>query len=189
MKVDFIPSDRALVTSAATIIRKALERAASAARSVGHQDFPYTTDLVALEAFEKRYKGKAAEDGKPDVAVRIDVPEPECVIMRQGIILLVERHQRTESTLQEELALTDNGLVGRLGDLRELAMRFGGQPSIFDPKTSDEKAALAAEMGLPGAAVGAAPLKRKLAASRAGAGKDRPTGTRTGKGKPTGRRK
>jgi hypothetical protein len=160
MKVDFTPSDRALVESAASMIRAALKKAASAARAVGHQDFPYTTDLAALEAFERRYVGKVGKSGEQKEAVRIECPEPECVIMRQGIILLLNKHQGTESTLQEELALTDPSLSDRLGDLRGLAMRFGGQPSIFDPKTSDEKAAMAAETGLPGAAVGAPPRKR-----------------------------
>ena len=160
MKVDFTLSDRALVESAATMIGAALKKAASAARMVGHQDFPYTTDANALEAFLKRYKGKVGE--KQTDVIRIDVPENECVIMRQGIILLLNKHQGTESTLQEELALTDPSLSDRLGDLRGLAMRFGGQPSIFDPKTADEKASMAAEIGLPGAAVGAPPAKRRL---------------------------
>lgn len=160
MKVDFRPSDRVLVDSAASIVEKALKSAASAARLVGHQDFPYTTDLNALEAFRKRYKGKVGDDGKQKEPIRIDCPENECVIMRQGIILLLNRHQRTESTLQEELDLDDKALGERLGELRDLALRFGGQPSIFDPKTSEEKASMAAEMGLPGAAVGAPPRKR-----------------------------
>jgi len=163
MHVDFTLSDRPLVTSAATVIRKGLERAASAARSVGHSDEPYETDLAHLRRFEDAYKALAAEnvDSVPDTAVRLSVPDGQCVVMRQGIILLLERHQRTEAGLQEELGLTDNALVGRLGDLRDLGMRFGGQASLFDPKTADEKAAMAAEMGMPAAAVGAAPAKRK----------------------------
>jgi len=163
--VDFVVADYPLVISAHKLIEAALTRAGSAVRAIGHSDDGIVSDSHHLGAFEARFNrarikaNGEGEEGAKGFVGQVDVPQVEAAVIRTGVMMLLARHTGTADRLQAEIDLNDRQLGERLGDMRNLVMRLGGQADLFT-NAAQEKQAMAAEMGLSGAAVGAAPKKR-----------------------------
>jgi len=189
MIVDFIVPDFPLVQSAHKLIKKALERAASAVRQIGHNDDAIATDLHHLEAFEARYnrarvKANGEDNGQTSqgFASAVDVPAVEAAVIRTGILLLLQRHTGTADKLQSEIDLEDKELGARLGDMRNLGLRLGGQGDLFAAAATAEKRALVEGMGLSASAVGVEKVRKPRVMHKRSTEKGTPS-------EPAGRRK
>lgn len=171
MKVDLVAADRALILVSCAEIKKALQNAATAARRVAHDDSLLTTDINHIERFEKAYKAKSANaEGETGKFVgTLDVPNEQCRVVRQGVLIIVERYGNVEHGLQEHLDLNDTKLRDRLGDMRDLGQRFGGQPSMFasaeaqalSKRLDSHKRELTGTLGLSAAESNGKPAKKR----------------------------
>ncbi len=167
MLVDFTKADHSLVKSAHSLMKAALARAGSAVRAIGHNDDAIATDVHHLESFEARYnraRVKTRPEGSDDDGQgfngSVDVPNVEAAVIRTGVLMLLQRHTGTHDKLQEEIELEDKQLTARLGDMRNLGLRLGGQADLFSEAAANEKRALGAEMGIPAPAMGAEKVRK-----------------------------
>lgn len=171
MKVDLVATDRALILASCAQIKKALQNAATAVRRVAHSDSNLTSDIGHLERFEKAYKAKSANaEGETGVFVgTMDIPNEQCRVLRQGVLIVVERYGGIEHGLQEDLDLNDTKLRDRLGDMKDLGMRLGGQATLFASaeakaltnRVEAEKRALTGSLGLGSGETGTKPAAKK----------------------------
>lgn len=189
MLVDFTVADHPLVMSAYSLIKAALTRAGSAVRAIGHNDDAINTDTHHLTAFEARYnraRVKARGDEKDDDGRgfngQVDIPPVEAAVIRTGILMLLQRHTKTADTLQEEIDLKDKELSARLGDMRNLGLRLGGQADLFSAAAAQEKRAMGAEMGIAAPAMGADKVRKPRLTHKRSTEKGTPS-------EPAGRRK